>query len=274
MNIPCSIIKDLLPLYHDNVCSEDTKRVVEEHLKTCPDCRGEYEKMLAADGIVSSAYDEERERMIAESYKHVKRRNTVKIIIASVLTLVLVCILAALTIFGIKLYKTWPVYPQPVKSVETVEKLRTELEKDGLELLIPDPELLHTKADYGAAISLTDRTRYAKAIGYWMNGHSSECGYYWHVRLNESPLSQTQAAGEYKGISIRMKESVDRNTNTESQTGRRHIVAYQFAYNGVRYTVSGSFDDPDMTEEEIVMKQQTLSEDLLNVVKQMIDSVK
>ena len=35
-NITCDIIEDLLPLYHDNVCSNDSKIIVEEHLKNCP----------------------------------------------------------------------------------------------------------------------------------------------------------------------------------------------------------------------------------------------
>lgn len=35
----CGIIQDLLPLYHDGVCSPESRAEVEEHLKTCPDCR-------------------------------------------------------------------------------------------------------------------------------------------------------------------------------------------------------------------------------------------
>lgn len=33
------IILDLLPLYHDGVCSDASRAAVEAHLKTCPDCR-------------------------------------------------------------------------------------------------------------------------------------------------------------------------------------------------------------------------------------------
>ncbi len=38
MKLPCELIRDLLPLYHDGVCSEASKTVVEEHLKTCDAC--------------------------------------------------------------------------------------------------------------------------------------------------------------------------------------------------------------------------------------------
>lgn len=43
----CKIIYDLLPVYIDDVCSDETKELVEQHLSTCPDCRKEYEKMKA-----------------------------------------------------------------------------------------------------------------------------------------------------------------------------------------------------------------------------------
>ena len=33
------IVQDLLPLYHDGVCSDKSRAAVEEHLKTCEDCR-------------------------------------------------------------------------------------------------------------------------------------------------------------------------------------------------------------------------------------------
>lgn len=38
MKLPCEMIQDLLPLYHDGVCSEVSKTVVQEHLKTCDRC--------------------------------------------------------------------------------------------------------------------------------------------------------------------------------------------------------------------------------------------
>ena len=45
MKITCNVIKDLLPLYIDNVCSDDTKILVEEHLKECEACQLLYKRM-------------------------------------------------------------------------------------------------------------------------------------------------------------------------------------------------------------------------------------
>ena len=33
MSVPCQLIGDLLPLYYDQVCSDDSRVLVEEHLK-------------------------------------------------------------------------------------------------------------------------------------------------------------------------------------------------------------------------------------------------
>lgn len=39
MSKTCRIVEDLLPLYHDGVCSDESKQMVEEHLSQCEECR-------------------------------------------------------------------------------------------------------------------------------------------------------------------------------------------------------------------------------------------
>ncbi|MCR5168566.1 MAG: zf-HC2 domain-containing protein [Oscillospiraceae bacterium] len=41
----CSMMRDLLPLYADGVCSEETRKAVSEHLAVCSSCRAMLEKM-------------------------------------------------------------------------------------------------------------------------------------------------------------------------------------------------------------------------------------
>ncbi len=60
----CEIVKDLLPLYIDNVCMEGSRELVEEHLKTCETCRKEYRLMK------SPALEEEQ----AEDFKAVQEQ--------------------------------------------------------------------------------------------------------------------------------------------------------------------------------------------------------
>ena len=43
--ISCNVIGDLLPLYVDGAVSEDTKKLVEEHLAECEECKKAAEEM-------------------------------------------------------------------------------------------------------------------------------------------------------------------------------------------------------------------------------------
>lgn len=45
MKNECSIVRDLLPLYAENLVSDDTAAFVCEHLKSCDDCGKEYERI-------------------------------------------------------------------------------------------------------------------------------------------------------------------------------------------------------------------------------------
>ena len=39
MSKECGIVEDLLPLYHDGVCSQESQELVEAHLEQCEKCR-------------------------------------------------------------------------------------------------------------------------------------------------------------------------------------------------------------------------------------------
>lgn len=45
MSKECEVIRDLLPLYVDGVCSAESRVKVEEHIEHCPDCLMEVERM-------------------------------------------------------------------------------------------------------------------------------------------------------------------------------------------------------------------------------------
>lgn len=44
MRVSCLVIQDLLPLYCDNECSEESKNIVKEHLNECSSCNEIYKK--------------------------------------------------------------------------------------------------------------------------------------------------------------------------------------------------------------------------------------
>ena len=43
--IQCAVIKDLLPLYYDGVCSEETRKLIEEHIASCNECKRDLESL-------------------------------------------------------------------------------------------------------------------------------------------------------------------------------------------------------------------------------------
>lgn len=47
MKNECSIVRDILPLYLENMVSEETGIFIKEHLGQCPDCSAEFEAMKA-----------------------------------------------------------------------------------------------------------------------------------------------------------------------------------------------------------------------------------
>ncbi|CAC9928828.1 hypothetical protein PEPCOX59622_00444 [Aedoeadaptatus coxii] len=62
MKISCKIIEDLLPLYIDEVCSEESKKLIEEHLSECSQCNEKLNRMKL--GYVP---EQEREQNLAEA---------------------------------------------------------------------------------------------------------------------------------------------------------------------------------------------------------------
>lgn len=53
MEKSCKVISDLLPLYLDEACSDESKKIVEEHLKECKECR------LLAEDMKENITDEQ-----------------------------------------------------------------------------------------------------------------------------------------------------------------------------------------------------------------------
>ena len=47
MKIHCDIIKDLMPLYIDGICSNKSKEIIEEHIKECEACKNELQLIKA-----------------------------------------------------------------------------------------------------------------------------------------------------------------------------------------------------------------------------------
>ena len=45
----CDVVQDILPLYHDGVCSNASRQIVEEHISTCQTCKKMLQEMDVAE---------------------------------------------------------------------------------------------------------------------------------------------------------------------------------------------------------------------------------
>lgn len=88
----CGLIKDILPLYADEVCSEESRKAVAEHISECPECRRELEKMgrsiaIGADNDI-------------KVIKRIRRRICIeRITIISVCVFIILAVVFAVTVF-------------------------------------------------------------------------------------------------------------------------------------------------------------------------------
>ena len=84
----CEIIRDLLPLYADEICSESSKQLIEEHIAACESCKNELEDYRYNTGIDNDEIDEKQ--AIQNFSKKLKKSNLKKTVISVVLCLTLI----------------------------------------------------------------------------------------------------------------------------------------------------------------------------------------
>ena len=92
MRKECCLIKDVLLLYKEDLCSEETKEVVEEHLATCEECSQYYKDMQATDVVEDMFYDEKKERDKADRLKKVKKRVVRSVLICGIVLAIIISI--------------------------------------------------------------------------------------------------------------------------------------------------------------------------------------
>lgn len=93
MIFTCNVIEDLLPLYADGICSEDTKTIVEHHTAECSECRRKLEAMTS--DTVKTEQPAEEKQSPENPFKKVRRHYT-RLIICTLLICAAVFIPSAL----------------------------------------------------------------------------------------------------------------------------------------------------------------------------------
>nr|AHF24354.1 anti-sigma-YlaC factor ylaD [uncultured bacterium Contig575] len=73
MKKECEVIRDILPLYADDACSDASREIIEEHLKECQDCAAYLEQIRASEA--EDGLKEERKQVIENQARRFKRRS-------------------------------------------------------------------------------------------------------------------------------------------------------------------------------------------------------
>lgn len=129
MKYPCKLIRDLLPLYHDGVCSEESSAAVEAHLADCEECQTQYQALRDSDRVAPAPAEGDDRK--ADALRQVKRKLNRKKLLACALAVVLT---AALCV-GVGMFLTSATVYEPADVIESVE-LAINVEQGGEVLLI------------------------------------------------------------------------------------------------------------------------------------------
>ncbi len=70
-DLPCEIVKDLLPIYADGLTGESTSESVEEHLKHCPNCKAAYSAMKEKCSVNGGTKNDDQEKAL---FKKINRK--------------------------------------------------------------------------------------------------------------------------------------------------------------------------------------------------------
>ena len=96
MKYSCDLISDLLPLYKDDICSEASRKIVEEHLEECVACKKLLNDM--SDVAIDEEIVKEKNEVIKSQAKFFKRKSALAgSIIALIFAIpILVCLIVNL----------------------------------------------------------------------------------------------------------------------------------------------------------------------------------
>ena len=74
MKNKCNIVRDLLPLYVEEMVSADSASFVSEHLNECPSCKAEHKKMKSSNKWETFSVKQGEKKQFQKAFQNVKRK--------------------------------------------------------------------------------------------------------------------------------------------------------------------------------------------------------
>lgn len=110
--IECCVVKDILPLYAENLCSEETSEIVKEHIENCESCRKLSEKIEIEEKVPEKIPDETK----------VLKKINKKIELSKKFVIVAMCVLIAVLIPAAVLWGNMFWQNEKIPSFETIAR--------------------------------------------------------------------------------------------------------------------------------------------------------
>lgn len=135
MKLSCKVIEDMLPMYYDGVCSDESATLVEEHLRDCPRCSHALSALHSEIELRETPVDDLKPlERIQEKWTKSKRTYLVRgICITLAAVLLAVAVLCGIWYFSYGTYwhQLTEVMGRPTKDDNFVTSSDYVLEKDG-----------------------------------------------------------------------------------------------------------------------------------------------
>ena len=119
--ISCSVVKDLLPLYVDGVLTEESCKLVKNHIDGCPACKVQYEKMKDTSSLVKVKTASKEKAVI----KRIRNKINLKRWLGICVTALLVIAIALGAFYGVVHKQSYLAYADTGLYVEN-DKLCTD----------------------------------------------------------------------------------------------------------------------------------------------------
>lgn len=161
MNYNCGIIDDLLPLYVDGACSEESKAAIEAHLASCKACREKLERMqsetVASETVKSSG------KITVAKYANKVRKHRIKLAVGAVAISVIAACVLSLVFLTIK-----DMHDQANPIVHEVEDGAYNLTSNDLEVAVADvDDYIFFTNNEKIEVSVDKDTTYSGEVLLW-----------------------------------------------------------------------------------------------------------
>lgn len=123
----CNVVKDLLPLYIDSICSENSRKCIEEHLVQCSKCREVYEMMASEEACTDVSMDNFMEIQPLKKVKEKQKKKT-RMLLFLFLACLAVCMILLVKNFSEK-YNQLSFEVATTEFHEVLQKINAEVGK-------------------------------------------------------------------------------------------------------------------------------------------------